>query len=131
MITRLEGAIRAGGRRREQLPGRHACFFDSELWQPACCQRAERVEARCTMLGVIHGRTAPQSAESNGPCATCARYVDSWRFSTIMIEPRGAKQRKLARATDSYTPLQASFVLSNYVDRKRDLQSAVCRARIR
>eukprot|EP00965_Chrysotila_dentata_P193218 6175617-Pleurochrysis_carterae.AAC.2 len=46
------------------------------------------------------------------------QYGDLWRFSTIMIESRGAKLKKIARATVSWRPLQASVTVCNYIDRK-------------
>eukprot|EP00965_Chrysotila_dentata_P133384 4410507-Pleurochrysis_carterae.AAC.1 len=46
------------------------------------------------------------------------QYGDLWRFSTIMIESRGAKLKKLGRLTCSWRPLQASKTVYNYVDRR-------------
>eukprot|EP00965_Chrysotila_dentata_P055548 1842847-Pleurochrysis_carterae.AAC.1 len=45
-------------------------------------------------------------------------YGNLWKFSTIMIESRGAKIKKHALKTSCWRPIQASKIVYNYVDRR-------------
>eukprot|EP00965_Chrysotila_dentata_P255729 6212319-Pleurochrysis_carterae.AAC.2 len=44
-------------------------------------------------------------------------YGNLWKFSTVMIESRGAKLKKHALRTSCWRPLQATKTVYNYIDR--------------